>query len=606
MCGIVGWANHKKNIKNNIDILTEMTETLSKRGPDSTGYFKSEHILLGHKRLAVIDVEKGLQPMTFGDYTIVYNGEIYNADKLKKILISNGYNLRTKCDTEILLKSYILFKEKVLDIIEGIYAFAIIHNDEIFIARDRLGVKPLFYSKIKNDFVFASEIKAILKNNLVRPIINKKSLKEILALGPSHTPGSGVFKNIYELKPGHYMTYKKGKLKDYKYWDVKEEEFSDDFDRCALTVRYLLEKAIKSQMVSDVPIATFLSGGLDSSIISAVCALEMQKNNEQLVTYSIDYEDNSKFFKKNDFQVSEDKDYIEKMCDKFKTKHYYKVITQVELADTLKEAVIARDLPGMADIDSSLYWFSKDIKKNHTVVLSGECADEIFGGYPWFYKEELLSRKHFPWISSLDSREQLLNKKLRKKLKLDKYALKQYKKTIKEVPKCKDKKEQKYKNLFYLNMKWFMPTLLERKDRMTMRASLEARVPFSDHELIQYLWNVPWRFKFYENREKGLLREAFKDLLPEEVLYRKKNPYPKTHNPVYAEIISNLLKERINSNKSRLFEVFDEREILELIDSKGENYKTPWFGQLMTGPQLLAYLYQFDIWLEEYNIILKL
>lgn len=606
MCGFAGLANHKKNLINMEKIIFEMTDTLSKRGPDSTGFFKSKHILLGHKRLAVIDIEKGLQPMTFGDYTIVYNGELYNAGVLKEKILDNGFTLETECDTEVLLKSYILYKEKVLEMLEGIFAFAVIHNDEIFIARDRLGVKPFFYGKVKNNFIFASEIKGILKSGLIKPIINKKSLGEILALGSSHTPGSGVFKDIHELKPGYYMTYKKGKIKKYEYWDVKEKIFNDSLEESILNVRYLLEGSIKRQKVSDVPIATLLSGGLDSSIITAVIASEMKKEGRELVTYSIDYEDNSKYFKKNDFQVAEDRDYIEKMRDMYQTKHYYKVITQKELADALKEAVLARDLPGMADIDSSLYWFSKEIKQQHTVVLSGECADEIFGGYPWFYREELLNRKHFPWISSLNERQSLLNKKLSSKVNLDKYALKRYKKTIKEVPKCKDKEEQKYRNLFYLNIKWFMTTLLERKDRMTMRASLEARVPFADHKLIEYLWNVPWKYKYYKNREKGLLREAFKDILPEEVLYRKKNPYPKTHNPVYAEMVSNLLKERIEKDGCRLFKVFDKEKILELIESRGENYKTPWFGQLMTGPQLIAYLYQFDIWLEEYEVILKI
>jgi asparagine synthase (glutamine-hydrolysing) len=222
------------------------------------------------------------------------------------------------------------------------------------------------------------------------------------------------------------------------------------------------------------------------------------------------------------------------------------------------------------------------------------------------YKEDLLSRKHFPWIGNLEERTALLNERLRGKLKLDKYALKQYKKTIKEAPKVKDKEDQKYKNLFYINMKWFMNTLLDRKDRMTMRASLEARVPFSDHKLIEYLWNVPWSYKFYNNQEKGLLREAFKDLLPEEVLYRKKNPYPKTHHPLYATIVSNLLRERLRNKDSILYEIFDINKINELIDNHGATFKSPWFGQLMTGPQLIAYLYQFDIWAEEYQIILDI
>jgi asparagine synthase (glutamine-hydrolysing) len=314
---------------------------------------------LGHKRLSIIDVEKGLQPMSYKQYTIVYNGELYNTDDIRKILIKEGYTFDTNCDTEVLLKAYIHFKEKVLDIIEGIYSFAIYDGESLFIARDRLGVKPLFYTKIGNDFIFASELKAILKSKIVKPIINKKSLQELLALGPSKSPGCGVFKNIYELRPAHYLIYKHNKMKIKRYWNIKNETFYDNFDTCKNKIRKMLEGIIKRQMVSDVPIGTLLSGGLDSSIITAICSIEMEKRNNILTTYSIDYEDNYKYFKKNDFQVSEDNYFIDLMSNNFNTHHLYKVITQQEVADALREAVMARDLPGMADIDSSLYWFSK-------------------------------------------------------------------------------------------------------------------------------------------------------------------------------------------------------------------------------------------------------
>lgn len=606
MCGFVGWLNNKRKINDKEKHIVEMNETLSYRGPDSTGYYFKDHILLGHQRLAIIDLEKGKQPMIYKNYVIVYNGELYNTDKIRNILIDNGYTFDTSCDTEVVLKAYVHFKEKMLNIIEGIYAFAIYDGETLFMARDRLGVKPLFYSKVGNDFLFSSEIKAILKSNIVKPIINKKSLQELLALGPSRTPGSGVFKDIYELRPAHYLIYKDNKLKIKRYWDVKNDVCDDSFVECKLKVRDMLESAIKRQMVSDVPIATFLSGGIDSSIITAICSNELKKQNKILDTYSIDYEDNDKFFVSNSFQVSDDQNYIKLMMDKFNTNHTNVVISQEDLAEALKEAVRAKDLPGMADVDSSLFLFSKTVKEKYKVVLSGECADEIFGGYPWFYRKELINKKGFPWISNLKERSSLLNKKLSKKLRLEKYAIKQYKRTIKEVPKVRDKKEQKYRNLFYLNKDWFMATLLERKDRMTMRTSLEARVPFADHHLVEYLWNVPWKYKFYNNMEKGLLRESFSDLLPYDVLYRKKNPYPKTHNPKYTELVCNLLSQRLRNKDSIVYKLFDVSKINELIETKGSSYKNPWFGQLMTGPQLIAYLYQFDIWAEEYKIILKI
>ena len=287
------------------------------------------------------------------------------------------------------------------------------------------------------------------------------------------------------------------------------------------------------------------------------------------------------------------------MSKKFKTDHRYKVMKQLDVVDYLKKTLYYRDYPGMIDIDSSLLWFSEEISKDYKVILSGECADEIFGGYPWFYRDELNERKSFPWINNIDYREQLLNHKLKKKISLNKILKKEYSKTIKEL-KRSDRKD-KYKRLFYINMTHFMTTLLERKDRMTMGATIEARVPFADTRLVEYLWNLPFEYKYQDGIEKYLLREAFKNIIPDEVLNRKKNPYPKTHNPKFLELVINLLRQRLENKNSILYQVFNVEEIYKLLDSKEDDI-LPWFGQLMTKPQLIAYLYQFDLWVEEYHI----
>lgn len=603
MCGITGWMNKNENLRNKKRIIKKMTKTLKYRGPDSTGYFISDDVLLGHKRLAIIDPEKGKQPMKYDNYVIVYNGEIYNTDSIRKKLIKKGYSFNTTSDTEVILKGYACYKEKIVEKLEGIFAFAIYDGKDLFLARDRLGVKPLFYTQIDGNFLFASEIKALLKNNLVQPIIDKESLQELLGLGPSKIPGSGIFKGIKELRAAHYLTYKAGIIDIKRYWNVKDKKFDDTFEVCSTKVRRMLMDSIKRQMVSDVGISTFLSGGLDSSIITAVVSNELKKQNQVLDTYSIDYEDNDKYFKANKFQVSKDKKFIDIMKNAFKTNHTYEVISQRKLAKTLKESVIARDYPGMADIDSSLFWFSKQIRKEHKVILSGECADEIFGGYPWFYRKEIRERENFPWIDSLDERISLIKKDLAQKLDLKNFVKEKCELTLSEINVSDD---ENLKKLFYLNMTWFMPTLLDRKDRMTMRASLEARVPFADTKLIEYLWNVPWKYKYKNNQEKGLLRHAFKNILPKEIIDRKKNPYPKTHNPKYTKIMIKLLKKRLKNKKSVLYKIFDYDKLMNLIETGGESFKTPWFGQLMTGPELLAYLYQFDIWAVKYKIILDI
>ncbi len=324
-------------------------------------------------------------------------------------------------------------------------------------------------------------------------------------------------------------------------------------------------------MVSDVPIATLLSGGLDSSLITGVVAINQKT---PLTTFSIDYEDNDKYFKKTSFTVSMDEHYIDVMSKAFNTKHEYKTITQDDVVNYLKDALYAKDYPGMTDIDSSLLWFSKEIAKEFKVILSGECADEIFGGYPWFYRKELNDREMFPWINNLDYRQSLLNENLKDKINLKSIVEEEYQKTINELePEDRDKKD---KRLFYINMTHFMQALLERKDRMTMYSTLEARVPFADTKLVEYLWNLPFKYKYNNNTEKYLLREAFKGVIPDEVLYRKKNPYPKTHHPKFLELVSKALRERLENKESKMYKIFNIDEINKLLDSKEDDI-LPWY-----------------------------
>lgn len=598
MCAILGWLNKKNDLMLKKDTFCEMLDLMSYRGSDNTGYYYDNHVLLGHKRLAIIDVEKGNQPMYYRDYIIVYNGEIYNTDELRSDLEEQGYVFDTRCDTEVVLKGYACYGSKILNKLEGIYAFAIYDKkkERLFLGRDRFGVKPLYYTFIDGNFIFSSSIKSILASKVIEPILDKDCLGEILAFGPSKKVGSGIFKGIKELRPAHYLIFKKNRIKCKRYWKLITKKCNDSFEEASCKVRKYLTDSIKRQMVSDVGIATLLSGGLDSSIISAVVA---SNKKDRLTTYSIDYEDNDKYFKKNDFQVSLDEYYIDIMSKAFKTKHYYKEMRQIDVVEYLKKTLYYRDYPGMIDIDSSLLWFSEEIAKDYKVILSGECADEIFGGYPWFYRDDLNERKSFPWINNIDYREQLLNVNLREKLSLAKILKKEYIKTIKEL-KRKDRKD-KYKRLFYVNMTHFMTTLLDRKDRMTMGATIEARVPFADTKLVEYLWNLPFCYKYRDDVEKYLLRDAFLDIIPDEVLKRKKNPYPKTHNPKFLELVTKLLKERLENKDSVLYQIFDAGEINKLLDSSNDDI-LPWFGQLMTKPQLIAYLYQFDVWVLKYNI----
>ncbi|MBD1380609.1 asparagine synthase (glutamine-hydrolyzing) [Metabacillus arenae] len=611
MCGIAGWVDFKKNLQNEMDIMKDMTETLSKRGPDDTNVWGEGNVLFGHKRLVVVDPVCGKQPMSRtksgAQYTICYNGELYNTEDIRKELLKRGYSFQGHSDTEVLLSSYMEWGEGCLDYLNGIFAFGIWDSkkETLFLARDRLGVKPLFFMEENGSLLFASELKAILKHPETEAVVNREGLAEIFGLGPSRTPGTGVFKGLKELRPSHGMKFSKEGTKIWRYWNVKSENHQDTFDETVEKVRFLFEDAVIRQLVSDVPVCTFLSGGVDSSAITAIASKEFDKQGKgPLYTFSIDYEDNDKFFKENEFQPNSDGYFINLMSDTFGTIHHRSVISQKNLADYLTEAVHVRDLPGMADIDSSLLWFCREIKRDFVVGLSGECADEIFGGYPWFHRPEDLAAEAFPWMRSTDARIGLLTEEWQKKLNLKEYVKSRYLETIQETPLLdgESETETRRRQLFYLNMIWFMTTLLDRKDRMSMGASLEVRVPFADHRLVEYVWNIPWEMKMHNNREKGILRKALEKVLPNDVLYRKKSPYPKTHNPEYTKLVKQWLQTLLRQKDSALHTFLNKKELDELLATDGSAFQVPWFGQLMNGPQLLAHLAQIHVWFETYRI----
>lgn len=610
MCGITGLISWDKRASDEREILEKMTNTLSLRGPDATGYWLDGHVGFGHTRLSVIDLEGGKQPMLkeseHKKYVICYNGELYNTEELRKSLMQRGYRFTTSSDTEVLLTSYMEWKEDCVDHLNGIFAFAIWDDvsEKLFIARDRLGVKPLFYSEKGKTFVFGSEMKALLAHPLLTTKIDRTGLSEVFGLGPSRTPGHGLFKDVNELRAGHAMTVTRAGNKVWRYWNLESKEHKDSLEETAEKVRSLFVDSVERQLVSDVPVSTFLSGGLDSSAITAIAANHYKENGlGALPTFSLDYQGNKQHFQASKFQPSSDQKWIEKMVETFSTNHHEAVITGYELASLLKEAVEVRDQPGQADIDSSLLWCCRQMKEYTTVALSGECADEIFGGYPWFH-DPAGAGETFPWIRSLDGRIDLLHEDWQQKLAIREYVQDRYEATIQETPRLdgEAKVDARRRELFYLNMQWFMSQLLDRKDRMSMGAGLEVRVPYADHRLVEYVWNIPWEMKMTNGREKGILRKAMEGILPQEVLYRKKSPYPRTFQPEYTEQVSNWMKELLADPDARIFEFLKKEKVKKIVESGGTEFKDPWYGQLMRGPQLIAHLCQIDYWLRKYNI----
>lgn len=603
ICGILGGSGLESE-----KIIKEMNATMKNRGPDQSGIFRDGDIHLAHNRLAIIDVENGRQPMTrvYGgvSYTIVYNGEIYNTAELTEIIKSRGITPETYCDTEVVLWLYILFGEGCAEMLNGIFAFAVFNGrtKEVCLVRDRFGIKPLFYAFDGKTMIFASEIKAILKYPSIKPIVDEKGIWQLIFLTPVRLTG-GIFRNVSELEPAHYGIWRDGTFKKRRYWELKAAVCTESRDEVIAHTRFLLTDAIERQLVSDVPLCTLLSGGLDSTVISGVAARCLKERGEELSTYSFEYEGNRESFHSSLFQPQSDDDYARFAAEFLGTEHHILTASTEDVVNALKPAAAARDFPGQADIDSSLYYFCSLIKKNHTVALSGECADEIFGGYPWFYRPEMLENPFFPWIHDPMIRAKLFNEDFARPNEGYEYLRGEYQRSMAECPVLENDSDsmKTSRRATWLSVNYFMASLLERKDRMSMASSVEVRVPFADHRILEYVFNVPWEIKFENGVEKALLRNAMRDYIPEKVFSRKKSPYPKTQNPAYEQAVLNRVRERLQDSGSVLHNILNFKAFNSFINGENET----WFGQLMAKPQLLAWLIQLDYWADAYNVEYK-
>ena len=598
MCGIAGMISlgTDENITNN------MLQTMHRRGPDARGIYSDGDCTLLHCRLAIIDPAGGKQPMMLSwhgkEYVLVYNGELYNTEELRRELLKHGHFFEGHSDTEVVLHSYAQWGRDCVDRFNGIFAFAVWEagKKRLFLARDRIGVKPLFYMEHGGGLLFASEMKTILTYPGVKAQLDEEGAAEILLMGPGRTPGCGVFFGMKEVEPGWCGYYGAGRLSLRQYWYLRDREHQESFEDTAAHVRFLVEDAIRRQMVSDVPIGTFLSGGLDSSLITAICA---RAQDGPLDTFSVDYVDNDRYFLANKFQPNSDGEYIRIMEDAIRGRHHWTVLSSEDLADALEEATIARDLPGMADVDFSLLAFCREVRKEVKVALSGECADEIFGGYPWYRDPEVRAVNGFPWAQNRKQRQRIMTPAL--KIDSEGYIQERYLDTCRQsdILSGLDAQERRMKEMMNLNFRWFMQTLLDRKDRMSMYSSLEVRVPFCDYRIAEYLYGVPWAFKDHGNQEKGLLRTAMEGWLPHRVMWRKKSPYPKTFDPRYEEMVTGRLKALLEDRGNGLWHLVNRQEVENML-FREEPW--PWYGQLMRRPQTVSYLLQIEFWIRHYQV----
>lgn len=615
MSGIAGWVNLKVDLSSKQEIIKAMSKTLIHRGPISSGLWISAHALLAHRGMWFIDQETESQPLTreFGDskYTITYNGKLYNAPDLKEQLLSKGHIFTENSDAEVILAAYLEWGTGCLEHFNGMYAFGLWHEKEqcLFLARDRFGVKPFFYALRGDSLIFGSEIKAILAHPDVRPEIDTAGLGEIFGVGPARTPGSGIFKGIHEVKPAHFVLFNSQGIREKSYWSLVSAPHEDSLEETLNKVRSLLINAITRQLRADVPVCTFLSGGLDSSVITAAAAENlgkyqpMHQEEKRLHTYSLDFIDNDRYYKPSLYQPNSDAPWVKRVSKEFNTRHRAVYLDTPELAEALVDATYAHDHPGMVDGDASFWLFSREIRKDFQIALSGEFSDEIFGGYPWLYREEMLFENTFPWSRHFRERLRILSPALIDQVQPVEYLAGKYQEALDMVPRLsgENPQEARQREICYLGLSWFGQTLINRGERMSMAHGLEIRMPFTDHLLAQYVWNIPWSMKILKGREKGLLRKALKGLLPDDVLNRRKSAYPKTHNPSYEQAVKKWSLEILNDPSTPIRDLFNEDAVRTLAAGEAD-YGKPWFGQLMAGPQLFSNLIQIYIWFKKYKV----
>lgn len=539
---------------------------------------------------------------------IAFDGVIYNSEELKRELRGRGVKFTKGDALEICLKGYREYGGDFFRKINGAFALALWDGKKrrTVLCRDKIGIKPLYYTRIRNKIFFGSKIQDVLEKSGIDAVVTKEGLCEIFALGPAKSRTNNIFQHIEEVLPAQYIVFESGKTEKSRYWQLESHVHEDTFPETVEKTAWLIKDAVKRQMQADVPICTFLSGGIDSSLVTAICAKELKKQGQQLDTFSFDFEGNQKYFKANAFQPSQDRPWVEKMIQYAGTKHRYLECDNEDLVSYLYKAVDAADLPCMADVEGSMLYFCEQTVKERKVVLTGEGADEIFGGYPWFYKEESFARRAFPWSFDMKTRHTLLLDEWIERLPMEEYAREAYEKTIADTPVLEGEKgrEKRRREIAYLNLKWFMATLLDRMDRTSRYCNLDARVPFADERIVQYLWNVPWNMKYKNHTVKGLLRFAGEGLLPKDILWRKKSPYPKTYNPFYEKMLGEELKGVLARQDAPVKQFLDAEKVKRFLSSPSD-YGKPWYGQLMAGPQMLAYMLQVNYWLEKYKIKIK-
>ncbi|MEZ0073479.1 asparagine synthase (glutamine-hydrolyzing) [Planotetraspora sp. GP83] len=610
MCGISGWVDYGRDLRQERRTAQAMVDTMACRGPDAEGLWLAPHAALGHRRLAIIDIEGGRQPMVAEDdgrvlAVLTYSGEAYNFRELRAELTQRGRRFRTHSDTEVVLQAYLEWGEDFVARLNGMYAFAIwdARREELLLVRDRMGIKPLYYYPTPDGVLFGSEPKAILANPLAQRVVDADGLREVLAF--VKTPEKAIFRGMYEVRPGQIVKVRREGLSKRRYWRLEAREHTDDLQTTIRTVRELLEDIVTRQLISDVPLCTLLSGGLDSSAVTALAARALEGQGK-VRSFSVDFAGYEENFQPDEARDTPDTPYVHDVVRHVGSEHADIVLNSADLMDPAVRAAVlrARDLPvGIGDMDTSLYLLFKAIRSHSTVALSGESADEVFGGYRWFHDPEAVNAHTFPWLATpamrgMSTPGHFLDEQLLRKLDIPAYRAHSYQQALAEVPRLPGESglERRMREISYLHLTRFVQILLDRKDRMSMAVGLEVRVPFCDHRVVEYVFNTPWAMKTFDGYEKSLLRAATADLLPRSVIERRKSPYPSTQDPSYEQGLRTEVARLLDRGDLAAAPLIDLKTMRTVIDQ-------PLGATSTQSPARMSLegLLQFNAWLEHYG-----
>jgi len=611
MCGITGWIDWETDLRERRRTVSAMTATLACRGPDADGVWLSRHAALGHRRLTVIDPDGGAQPLPdragddSGGAVLAYNGELYNHVELRRELTALGHVFRSRSDTEVVLRAHLQWGAAAPERFNGIYAYALwdARREELLLVRDHLGVKPLYWHAHRTGVLFGSEPKAVLASPLFRAELDAEGIAELFALPAAPSAGHGLFRGLREVRPGHLVTVGRGGAHESRYWRLDSRPHTDSEDATRERVRALLA-TVERQLLSDVPLCTLLSGGVDSSAVTALAAIAREHAGQgKIASFSVDFP-GSADRAPDAWRTSADAPFVQAAADHIGTRHTSVLVPDDDLLDARDAVLRARDRPGWGEMDASLHLLFREVRRHSTVALSGEVADEVFGGYPYFHDPVALAAGTFPWLHGRTTPAALLRPEVAAEVRPQEYTAAAYRRSLDEVPRLEGEQgpDRRIREVSYLALTRWLPSLLDRVDRVSMSVGLEVRVPFADHRLVEYLWNVPWRFKTPGGRAKGLLRDSVRDLLPPQVTDRPKSGYPSTPAVRYTEVLGERARELLADPNAPVFDLVDRATVRRLL-AEGRPLPSPRTAPNPVGG--LDHLVQVDEWLRAYRVGLR-